>query len=363
MRIKGKPMARQRINSLQGLRAIAFLAIFISHAGLGNYGCLGAWGVSVFFLLSGFLMTLSQLNKEDDPQFSFGFAWNRIRSLYPLHFITMLLAAVYAAYCGQHLLKVCLDIVIHSLLIQMWIPHTQFYTTLNGPAWYLCTSFFLYLCFPLIFKALRHCRRKGCRSIYRGFALVTLLYGLLAAVCYRCAPQDGWAWFTTQWIVYYFPPVRLLDFTVGCLMGSLFHAKGMRRKSGRTKIGTVVAELAVCVTIIVSWIVYANQYGIPGSQAFRFSLLFMPTSAALIWLIARGEGILSRVLENKVLVKVGDLSPYTFLIHGVAIKYCGVLFQYLNVNNRMAAAIAAFALTMIAAAVWTPFYEKLLQAQ
>ena len=60
-------MARQRINSLQGLRAIAFLAIFISHAGLGNYGCLGAWGVSVFFLLSGFLMTLSQLNKEDDP--------------------------------------------------------------------------------------------------------------------------------------------------------------------------------------------------------------------------------------------------------------------------------------------------------
>ena len=38
-------MALQKIYSIQGLRAIAFLAIFISHSGIGSYGCLGARGV------------------------------------------------------------------------------------------------------------------------------------------------------------------------------------------------------------------------------------------------------------------------------------------------------------------------------
>lgn len=115
--------------------------------------------------------------------------------------------------------------------------------------------------------------------------------------------------------------------------------------------------------IVFSWIIYVKQYGILGSQAFRFSFLFLPTSAALIWLAAKGEGVLSRVLENKLLVKIGDLSPYTFLIHGVAIKYCTVLFQYLNCNNRAVITVAAFALTMIAALAWKPFYNKMLPSK
>lgn len=37
------------IGALQGLRAIAFLAIFLSHSGIGPFGCLGP-GVFPFFL-------------------------------------------------------------------------------------------------------------------------------------------------------------------------------------------------------------------------------------------------------------------------------------------------------------------------
>ena len=112
-------MAKQKITAIQGLRAIAFLAIFLSHTGLGNLGCLGAWGVSVFFVMSGFLMILSYMSKDDTPPVSLKFAWNKIRPLYPLHILMMLLAAVYAAYTRIHLMKVSLDMVIHSLLIQM----------------------------------------------------------------------------------------------------------------------------------------------------------------------------------------------------------------------------------------------------
>src|SRR5512136_1771671 len=45
-----------QIPSLDGLRAISFLIVFIAHAGLGEY-VPGAFGVTVFFFLSGFLIT------------------------------------------------------------------------------------------------------------------------------------------------------------------------------------------------------------------------------------------------------------------------------------------------------------------
>ncbi len=51
-----------RLGQLQSLRALAFLGIFISHSGLSSQ--LGAWGVSVFFVLSGFLMAYTTKNKE-----------------------------------------------------------------------------------------------------------------------------------------------------------------------------------------------------------------------------------------------------------------------------------------------------------
>lgn len=149
---KGSVQTKGRINALQGLRAVAFISIFISHTGIGNLGCLGAWGVSVFFVLSGFLMIYSYFPKENAPCFGFGFAWGKIKKLYPLHIVTMIFAAVYAIYIGTPLKKTLLDVLIHSLLIQMWIPNTKYYTTLNGPAWYLCASFFMYLCFPLMLK-------------------------------------------------------------------------------------------------------------------------------------------------------------------------------------------------------------------
>lgn len=55
----------KKIDGLQGLRAVAFIAIFISHTSVGNYSKLGAWGVSIFLVLSGFVMVYSYWNKRE----------------------------------------------------------------------------------------------------------------------------------------------------------------------------------------------------------------------------------------------------------------------------------------------------------
>src|SRR5437016_5429614 len=44
------------IPSLDGIRAVAFLFVFVAHAGLGNV-VPGGFGVTIFFFLSGYLIT------------------------------------------------------------------------------------------------------------------------------------------------------------------------------------------------------------------------------------------------------------------------------------------------------------------
>ena len=56
---------QNQLKSLQGVRALAFAGIFSSHCGCSD---LGAWGVSVFFILSGFLMVYNCFFCQKDSE-------------------------------------------------------------------------------------------------------------------------------------------------------------------------------------------------------------------------------------------------------------------------------------------------------
>ena len=98
------PMASQplsaRLDFLDGLRGIAALAVFLSHAGhkaspafrtyLEPYFNLGSWGVVLFFLCSGFILPLSL-----ERQGSLGRFWiRRFFRLYPLYWMNVAIIAM-----------------------------------------------------------------------------------------------------------------------------------------------------------------------------------------------------------------------------------------------------------------------------
>ena len=85
----------KRIDSLQGLRACGLLSIFFSHS-VEGYASFGAAGVSIFLILSGFLLAYGYLQRDTalrQPSLAnnLRFAVQKIKKLYPLHLVTMLL--------------------------------------------------------------------------------------------------------------------------------------------------------------------------------------------------------------------------------------------------------------------------------
>lgn len=74
--------------------------VFLSHA-VWQFGQLGYFGVSVFIIMSGILMVKSNFAKDSiivGVKENIGFAFNKIKKLYPLHILMMLPFIILSLY-------------------------------------------------------------------------------------------------------------------------------------------------------------------------------------------------------------------------------------------------------------------------
>ena len=145
---------KKLISSLQGLRAVAFLCVVISHCGAP---WLGPWAISVFVALSGFLMVCNYYDRPRTApglQSAIAFSFKKIRRLYPLHLIMMAAALLFvlkgllAQPSARGVLSCAAQLAVSIFLLQTWIPSSRFWFCLNGVAWYLSVQAFLYAILP-----------------------------------------------------------------------------------------------------------------------------------------------------------------------------------------------------------------------
>ena len=318
-------MEVKRISSLQAVRCLAFLSLFLFHCDLTDSG---GWGVSLFLVLSGFLMIYNYRSREltAAPPACIRFGISKIKKLYPLHLL-MLLAAVLLdinslvhQFALKRISRYILKVLLHASLLQAWVPSSSVYFALNGVAWYLSVCLFLYCLFPFILAGIK--KWTGQKTAVTWIAAVYAAQFIAGALTKNIGSSNS----DPSWITYIAPPFRLGDFVIGCALGYLFLNRKKETGFRMSSALEICSVLLAVLTFIIREHVFSDA---SDSVWFRTGMLYTPASIFLIYTFAANNGIITRLLNCRPVLYIGNISPYAYLIHQIVIKYCRRLYLHI----------------------------------
>ncbi|CAO5179464.1 exopolysaccharide production protein ExoZ [Frankia sp. AiPs1] len=307
---------KSRLPSLTGIRSIAALLVFTFHAQWENrliaggsagddlshtLDRVGNWGLGLFFLLSGFVLTWTA--RPDDSSRAF---WRRrLAKVYPNHLTTFVLAVVILLTTAQ---SIPLGHWLPNLfLVQTWLPDNPRVISLNGVSWSLSAELLFYLSFPFLLAVVNRIRDE---RLWLGAGVVaSLIIGAAFFSTYVLPDQPrllavggGHYSYTQIWFVWFFPPVRALEFALGILLAKIVIAGrwvpiGLLPAAGLAFVGNVVSTYAV-----------PYLFGVSGVA----TLWTVPLIAALA--VADLEDRPSW-MRQRILIWFGDRSFAFYMIH------------------------------------------------
>ncbi|WP_316784255.1 acyltransferase family protein [Streptomyces sasae] len=328
-----------RLPSLTGMRFVAALLVFAFHTtwqtrfvtgrtGDGLYDVFanaGFYGVSFFFVLSGFVLTWSARPGDTVA----GFWRRRLVKIYPNHLVTFGLAAA--------LMLIASDVfttkgtLANLFLVQAWIPEIQVPNTMNAVSWSLSCELFFYLSFPFVLRLIDRVPARRLWALAAGLAAATVVAPVIATYGIGGTPlpfiADGSLSFHQIWFVYFFPPVRALEFVLGMVAARLL------RVGAWPRLGLLPAGLiAVAGYVVNSTVPYL--YGVAGTAALWLTPLVAAAASA-------DERSVGSPFRGRLLVRLGELSFAFYMVHGLVVTYC---YRWAVAHSALPPALGALAL-------------------
>lgn len=208
-------------------------------------------------------------------------------------------------------------IFLNTFLMQSWMPDQNIFFSLNGVSWYLSTSLFLYFMFPYIIN-----RVKKYNSILVAFIKITpvlFVQILVGIILGKLNATEEIA----KWVTYIMPIFRMGDFYIGMVIGYIFiNKKRLFDLSSKPYFIIISAvEVVILILTVIANKIYDDSIGVPGSIYFKFTLLYTPLSIMAVYLFALNKGIISKLLTNKLVIYIGEISGFAFITHFIIIRY------------------------------------------
>ena len=316
-------MRRPQLQALTGLRFFAAAHVVVYHYGRRLGWHAGPWsrvldhgfvGVTLFFVLSGFILVYSQ-GAGERPGGAREFWAARFARIYPVYLVGLLLAtpALFFPQGSPHRAPDPLALTTAPLLLQAWLPHSA--GVWNGPAWSLSAEALFYALFPaLAFGILRLTRRGALATAAAAWAAslgIVLAYVLIRP---DGAVRPGMPTATAPWLecLRYLPLARLPEFVLGMAVGRLYLLRsdlllspGDRRRFDTFALLALLASLAIVASPVA--LPYPMLHG--GFLGPFFALAFYALARA------NGGGLLSACVGNRLVVRLGEASYALYILH------------------------------------------------
>lgn len=298
------------IPSLDGLRAVSFFIVFVAHAGLT--GVPGGFGVTVFFCLSGFLITtLMRMEFEKTRTVSLkAFYLRRVLRILPPFYLVLTVATVLAA------LGVIQGALQFRAVLAQYLHYANYWIVAHGydgqalgtgVYWSLAVEEHFYFLFPWLYLGLR---RAGFAGRSQGLVLLGLCAVILA---WRC------------WLVYgqhvpmdrtYLASDTRFD---SILYGAALAVWGNPVLDGEPKGGLKLWKyvlLPLSLAVLLFCFVYRDD---AFRETFRYSLQGLALLPVFVVAVRAPEWLPFRFLNWKPIAFVGVLSYSLYLVHHVVL--------------------------------------------
>lgn len=332
------------IPGLDGLRALAVIAVIIYHADSRWLGG-GFLGVEVFFVISGYLITLLLVaERERTGSISLGNFWmRRARRLLPALWLLLTLLAVWCAIWERDRLGMLRGDTLGGFFyganwFQIWTGSSYTSSFAFAPLrhlWSLAVEEQFYIVWPLVmWVLLRRVRPRTSPVLAVWFVVCAAAVAVMTAVIHRTGPVGSLAETPEQYMSFLGRQVLRTDFLylgtfsrasglfLGAALAMVWRPWALVRRGLRGGNG-VFDTLGVAALAALGWMCWTFRDVVRGETQHAYDLLYRGgflmvglASVVAIMAVTKPRSILGRyVLGNPVLVWVGTRSYGLYLYH------------------------------------------------
>lgn len=291
------PASFERVPSLDGLRAVSILIVMLSHF-VDSHLFPGGFGVLVFFVISGFLITRLMLAEQKNAGRVDlrNFYLRRAFRLYPVVTVYTAVVVLFVVVTARpfDLYEPASALFYFANYLYAWdsmAPHAGLVKMPFTIFWSLSVEEHFYLFFPVLFVFLRG----------RG------LVGWMAAICAVClALRLFFAALHPEWLqsrFFYSTDVRLDSIAFGVLLAALcethYAGRVIALLAQPAAVAAAIAVILLCMAIRNDWFRETIRYTLLAMAvtvivaAIVFSPRYAPVQAVLNLSFVRWIGVLS----------------------------------------------------------------------
>ena len=349
---------------VQGLRAVAVLLVLLYHFDLGVRG--GYLGVDMFFVISGYVISRSTLTGiQKEGRFDWRrFYLRRIRRLLPaitvVSVATTLASLLTLSPFGQQQIASKMLLSVGTYISNIVLIKSDYFALDSGSnpllhMWSLAVEEQFYVMWgPVVLSVLFSMRKGGARiRLLVKYVLAAALLGsfgmFILFIRYEPIVVTWWGFrflnrngITPAQLAFYLPITRAWEFGAGAVLATRFWTVRARIKHHWVGDAGFVLSCAMVGLAVSGWM-SLDETAVIVAVAGTVGLIFF----------SQYVRALRFVLENRAIVKIGDISYSVYLWHWPIWVIFGALF-----SRSILTTFLAVVLTFVFAAAQYKFLEQ-----